>query len=268
MSFLSDNEGPLRIVSGLVGTCLTAGCGFCPVMAIIEVFNQKPVEEGTFGAAFVGAVFAAAGVALLVLAFRGWGHEAKEKAKREAWQRQVLELADDRDGEITVSKLAMETPYTLEEAETYLDEFVQRGAASLDISSGQGQKLYTFPALRQGETTANTLEGRIDAVLEKADPEAPQSEDRDELAVLDTPAFEEDARSDADESVALQDLEPEAPNGRDETGRDETSSRAGESVQRKQPERPEREESLPDSDETQQMFAADVYDDDDDERSD
>ena len=163
MSILTEHRGKVRMGLGVLGVSMIACCGWMPFMAIYEAFVGQ-FEAGSIGAGFI--VFAIAGVLMVGLALRGWGHEARETDRRRKRHQRILEVARDLEGEVTVSELALETSYSLDEAEAHLDELAERGVAHLDVSAGEGRKRYTFPAFREGESTSDELEREIDDLLE------------------------------------------------------------------------------------------------------
>lgn len=82
---------------------------------------------------------ASLGVALRV--FKRAGHR-----RREAVERQILDLARQGDGRLTAPEIAHATDLTLEEAKAMLDHFHLAGHCQTDIDP-HGNLRYVFPAL-------------------------------------------------------------------------------------------------------------------------
>jgi len=68
------------------------------------------------------------------------------RCRNKKWEKQVLQLAADKSGRITVEEVAMVTNLSVEEGRKILDVLCLQGAAQMYVTA-EGVMEYVFPGL-------------------------------------------------------------------------------------------------------------------------
>ncbi|QDG53853.1 hypothetical protein FIV42_24850 [Persicimonas caeni] len=95
--------------------------------------------------------------------------ELTPEQQRERREREVLRLARDHDGRLTVAELALETSLDVDASRALLDEFLQKDVAELQVADS-GSSVYVFPAFVDGgrdkHSSRSLLDDRDEVELE------------------------------------------------------------------------------------------------------
>lgn len=132
-----------QIIAGVVGALASLFSLFCLLAGMVGLFDQP--NRLTIVGIIVSMVLlvllpAVVGFFLLKWAFTAHKHHRMKLNKKE---RMILQLAEERGGRLTLTELAMETPLTLEESKELLDEWANKGYATIKISE-KGTLVYQF----------------------------------------------------------------------------------------------------------------------------
>ena len=128
------------------GIAIFSAC-FILVFAAI-IFDEDEDEddnEGAVAAMLILTGTLAGGVYIVRISHR---HRDEKREK------QILQLAADKDGRITAEEVAMVTNLNVEECRTILDALCLQGAAQLQVSA-EGVMEYVFSGLTASEQSIN-----------------------------------------------------------------------------------------------------------------
>ena len=128
------------------------------VLSIIDYFSPIPIPTTFFGAFFTGGIAIVAGAWLLsgggwLVYLKRWaatrdrGSAGNPGAVRfdPLLPVEILRLARERDGLLTVSNVSIELNVPLDQAGAALEECVRRGNAFPDYDIGRQHAVYRFP---------------------------------------------------------------------------------------------------------------------------
>ncbi|MEO1367443.1 MAG: hypothetical protein AAFX50_09715 [Acidobacteriota bacterium] len=74
-----------------------------------------------------------------------WTRRTSTRQRREALERQILQLASQSDGRLTPAQVAQATNLTLDESKAFLDQLNVYGYCQMDLAA-DGRITYTFSA--------------------------------------------------------------------------------------------------------------------------
>jgi hypothetical protein len=182
-----------RMTLGVIGMLVAATSAFFITYAAVELtapgFQWGAVLYGLLVAA---TLFALTGGALLWRAMQGAGAHREER-RRKYRQQDVLELAEELGGRVTVAEMALKLSYTVDEVREQLEAFVDEGIAEPGVSDS-GREVYLFPEFwdeNDKMTAEDPMKREFDAIFDEdqevalgdVESDAAESAEREEAEV-------------------------------------------------------------------------------------